>query len=147
MATQNYEQTRQLLEANPSLAYALYQAMHQMNLIDLATQQRARSSSAKKGSSSGAPPPPPPQLHPQSYASERDRSLQMPPTLGHGGSPSVGYMMPPPPSAQPQDVAGQERLVRQIMGMSTEQINALPPDQRDQVMRVRAQMMGQHLPH
>lgn len=146
MASQHYEQARQLLEANPSLAYALYQAMHQMNLIDLTTQQRARSSGAKKGSSgsASAPPPPPPPTHPQAYASERDRSLPMPLTAPGHGSPSVGYM---PPSAQPRDVAGQERLVRQIMSMSVEQINALPPDQRDQVMRVRAQMMGQHLPH
>jgi cleavage stimulation factor subunit 2 len=34
MATNNPEQTRQLLQSNPSLAYALFQAMVMMNLID-----------------------------------------------------------------------------------------------------------------
>ncbi len=47
-------------------------------------------------------------------------------------------------AAQPQSPAEQQRnLIMQIMGMTPEQINMLPPGQREQVLQLRQQISQQ----
>jgi cleavage stimulation factor subunit 2 len=89
MATSNPQQTKQLLQSNPSLTYALFQAMVMMNLIDPTLVQQVMSTSAQ----AAAPVP--------------------------------------IPSAEQQ-----RELIMRIMSFTPEQINALPPHQRDQVLQL-----------
>ncbi|PJF18321.1 hypothetical protein PSACC_01865, partial [Paramicrosporidium saccamoebae] len=79
MASSNPEQTRQLLQSNPSLTYALFQAMQVMSTPTSAGQSVA----------------------------------------------------PPVPNAEQQ-----RELIMRIMSLTPEQIDALPPQQRDQVLQL-----------
>ncbi|WWC61483.1 uncharacterized protein I303_104067 [Kwoniella dejecticola CBS 10117] len=94
LITTNPEQARQLLTSKPQLAYALFQAMLLMNIVDPSVLQRIQPLSA-----AAAPPPasnfaPPPQQN--SYSA-------YPPS--NGGPPS-NYPPYPPANAQPPAAGG-----------------------------------------
>ena len=51
--------------------------------------------------------------------------------------------VPSAPAAGPQSAEQQRQLIMQIMNMTPEQINMLPPGQREQVMQLRQQIQQQ----
>lgn len=46
-------------------------------------------------------------------------------------------------ATNPSNVEQQRALIMQIMGMTPEQINLLPPQQRDQVLQLKQQILLQ----
>jgi cleavage stimulation factor subunit 2 len=111
MAGQNPEETRKLLEGNPALSYALFQAMVGMNLIDPQVVQQILAASA--------PPP-----------ASAARPL-----------PEKTAAVPEASSAPQPALEQQKALIKQIMSLTEAQIQSLPPPQRDQVLQLRAQLM------
>ena len=63
-----------------------------------------------------------------------------------------GYGAPPPPqqvahAPQPQQLdSTHQQLLAQVLAMSPDQVNALPPDQRAQVLALQAQARQQQQP-
>lgn len=123
MAVSNPEQTRRLLHENPSLTFAIFQSMVMMNLIDPAIVQQIMNSATGGGHMTGQPNAP-------------ASSLASPPLVSTSAPP------PHPSSGQPA-VEQQRALIMQIMSLTPEQINALPPGQREQVLQLRAQLQQQ----
>jgi cleavage stimulation factor subunit 2 len=135
-----------LLEQAPQLSYAIFQALLLLQLVDSATlgsiiQQKA------------APPPAVQQYNPP----------PVPPTQTPYGQPGFppqyppqGFSQNPTPVAQPQygaqpqppqppaaAVPGRDALIQQLLSMSQQQIDALPPAERAQIMALRQQFTAQ----
>lgn len=151
MASGNPEQTKQLLNGNPSLTYAIFQAMVMMNLIDSNMIQQIMSmssSSLAATTTSTLPPPPPP---PSSTVngkniSQANSAATATTTATAATFPSTQQQPPPPMSVggiAPVNAEQQRALIMQIMNLTTEQINALPAQQREQVIQLRAQLQQQ----
>ena len=113
-------QARTLLIQNPQLSLALFQAQLVLGMV--------------KPPSGGAAPAPAPAPHLVGQQASRMRAAPPPP-------PPVRAVVPPPPAppvavAQPP-MDQQQALLRQVLGMTPEQIAVLPPDQRAQVEYLR----------
>lgn len=107
MATSNPEQTRQLLHGNPSLTFALFQAMVMLNLVD-------------------------PSMVQQTAATSTTTTATNPPQPARQQQPPIVQSIP-----QSAPNAEQQRaIIAQIMSLTPEQISALPPQQRDQVLQL-----------
>ncbi|WEW57991.1 hypothetical protein PRK78_003458 [Emydomyces testavorans] len=132
----------ELLRQAPQLAYAVFQALLLMNLVDYgalgavveqATQPQAPAPQA----------PPAPQIPPQFQT--------YPPIPGQISTPPVHStpFAPPPPQPQPQvaqpplqpQMPGQEELLQQVLNMPQATIDALPPTERSQIMLLRQQLL------
>jgi cleavage stimulation factor subunit 2 len=107
---------RQLLTVQPQLAYAAFQAMLMMNLVDPSVLQHVVASTgqatqpAPPAPQTYAPPPPAPNVDPQ----------------------RVPY--------QAQFVANVKlALIQQVMSLTDDQLNSLPSDQRAQLLTLRQQ--------
>ncbi|CAI7674697.1 unnamed protein product [Penicillium pancosmium] len=118
----------ELLRQAPQLAFAIFQAMLLMNLVEY----QLLGSIVEQASQ----PAPPPQAAPQyqGYGA-------MP---GQIGTPPVagGPFAPPPPQQQaaPQ-IPNQDELLQQVLSMPQAAIDALPPNERNQIMILRQQLM------
>jgi cleavage stimulation factor subunit 2 len=118
----------ELLRQAPQLAYAIFQAMLLMNLVEY----QLLGSIVEQASQ----PAPPTQSLPQyqGYGA-------MP---GQVGTPPVagGPFAPPPPQQQaaPQ-IPNQEELLQQVLSMPQSAIDALPANERSQIMILRQQLM------
>ncbi|KAJ1026424.1 hypothetical protein NDA13_003805 [Ustilago tritici] len=156
------DQARALLSGHPQLAYALFQAMLMMNVVDSEILQRILAASgAMPGGGAPAPAAVPP--HMQQSGANNGGSATPP---QHYGGPSPGGVYPPnarPPPApygqqgyggQPQGapandpaaaLAGQnlpeeqKALLMQVLQLTPDQINALPPDQKASILQLKAQ--------
>ncbi|SPO37531.1 related to Cleavage stimulation factor [Pseudozyma flocculosa] len=202
------DQARALLTGHPQLAYALFQAMLMMNVVDPAILQRilgasgavppaAAAVAAAVPAVAGGPPPPPPTgpmsgplgyggpmatgtppHHPMSqgppgppppmgrpapapydYTGGPSATHTPPgpysrpaPTPPHGMARPPGVAPPPPPPSAPAGAAGglgalagqnlgeeQRQLLMQVLQLTPDQINALPPDQKASIMQLKAQ--------
>lgn len=122
MATSNPEQTRQLLNGNPSLTYAIFHAMILMNLVDSQTVHQIMSISPLQSSSTGV-----------ANTSTATGSTTIP-------SINQSATAAPTPAMNMMNPDQQRALIMQIMNLTPEQIDSLPPSQRDQVLQVRAQL-------
>ena len=139
----------ELLKQAPQLSYAIFQALLLMGLVDTTVL----SSVVEQASQPAAPPPqqlppsrpappfqPPPQQTYQQYPSM--------PTQIHAPTPPVSSQpyQPPPAQAPPpvQQQPAQEELLKQVLAMTQEQINLLPPLERGQIMALRQQLMGRY---
>jgi len=79
-------------------------------------------------------------LHPgmQQHAPTPPPQYQQPPPP----IPPPQMQMPPPPQQQPPQVADQQMaMIRQILTMTQQQIDALPPPERAQLLQVRQQFL------
>jgi cleavage stimulation factor subunit 2 len=108
MTQSNPEQAASLLSQNPQIAYAVLQALVQMNLVDAFSMQRILQS----------------------------QTIPIQP------------MIPTMPAVNPQLAAQQvflinKQLVMQLMNLTPDQIQALPLEQQQQVIQLRAQLMQQ----
>lgn len=145
LATMNPDQAKILLNGHPQLAYALFQAMLMMNVVDGGILERVLTrSGALGGAPQGQIQPPQFQQHPP----------QGPPHMGYGQPPmqapydgmhSGPYGGPPPPQQQqggqvnnlPDD---QRALLEEVLKLTPDQIAALPPDQREGIMQLKASL-------
>ncbi|KAI9234675.1 hypothetical protein MVEG_05708 [Podila verticillata NRRL 6337] len=119
------DKARAVLNANPQLSYALFQALLMMNLVEPSSLQRMFPSMPGPG----APPGPP---HPQS---------QLPPFA----QPQPGFPGMAPPVAPPAPLSAieqQKQLVAQVLALTPEDIASLPQEQRANIIQLRAQLMG-----
>ncbi|KAA6413360.1 MAG: hypothetical protein FRX48_03106 [Lasallia pustulata] len=146
----------ELLKQAPQLSYAIFQALLLMGLVDTSVlasvvEQASQPAQAPPQIPPSRPPPqayqPPPQLPPQP---QYPQFPQIPgPT--HVPTPPVqqqAYQPPPMPQQQtqapPQQPMGQEELLKQVMAMTQQQIDQLPPVERSQIMMLRQSLMGRY---
>jgi cleavage stimulation factor subunit 2 len=111
----NPEQARALLSANPQLSFALFQAMLVSNLVDHQTLQRVLQSP-------GSVP------------------MNQPVTTTTTSMPIP--TMNPATATTTSQMEQQKQLLMQVMALTPDQINSLPPDQRQNILQLRAQIMS-----
>ncbi|KAJ5151238.1 uncharacterized protein N7482_010490 [Penicillium canariense] len=116
----------ELLRQAPQLAYAIFQALLLMNLVEYQLLGSIVEQAAQ------------PQATPQ--AAPQYQQYGVP---GQIGTPPVAGPFAPPPAqaAAPPQVPGQEELLQQVLSMPQSAIDALPPMERSQVMLLRQQLM------
>ncbi|CAD6884905.1 unnamed protein product [Tilletia controversa] len=150
LVTSSPEQAASLLSAHPQLAYALFQAMLMMNVVDPALLQRILTSSGALG---GAAPPTnaaPPAATPAPQSAPIPTPRLPPAAAVASPVPAAAAPMPPPthaPAAAPSQPAQippglgdqQKALLMQVLKLTDEQINALPPEQKASIMQLKAQ--------
>ncbi|KAI9243826.1 hypothetical protein BDA99DRAFT_529808 [Phascolomyces articulosus] len=159
--------TREFLGSNPQVAYALFQAMMMMNIVDpniltrivssptggampspiphSSVQQQQPQQPQQQQPMQPPPMPPPPQQQPQQPPQQRHPQVppQVPPQMPN--MPLMGGI----PGAAPTNAAGgdvkeqQKALLMQVLQLTDEQINALGPEHRDQIRQLKAQLMQQ----
>lgn len=113
MVQNSPEQAATLLSQNPQLSFGVFQALITMNLVDAVSMQKIL------------------QAHPQGYQGPLAQQPMAPPQQA----------APPHMAAQLQLEQQQKQLVMQLMNLTPEQIQALPADQQQQVLLVRAQLL------
>ena len=139
LVTENPAKAAELLKQAPQLSYAIFQALLLLELVD----PQALTSILQGGGLPQAPAPPaqPPfnpyqqQQYPPYSAMQQPLSVPTPPVQ------QQPYQ--PPPVQAPQ--ADQAQLLQMVMNLSQDQINAMPPQEREQIMAVRNQIMGGQL--
>ncbi|EJU01307.1 hypothetical protein DACRYDRAFT_116497 [Dacryopinax primogenitus] len=147
----NYpDRARALLVAHPQLSYAFFQAMLMNKIVDPAILERmlkATTQSAAPPLPTPAPPPPQPQMYPPPM---QQQPAQYPPPQSYYGMPPppVPQAVPPPTPAPAAAVAAaplpadQRAMLMQVLSLSQEQVNALPPTERAAIMQLRSQFAG-----
>lgn len=141
LATMNPDQAKILLNGHPQLAYALFQAMLMMNVVDGSILERVLTQSGALG---GAPQEQQQQFH-------QPPPQQGPPHMGYGQPPPMhsGPYSGPPPQQQQQGGGGgqvnnlpddQRALLNEVLKLTPDQIAALPPDQRDGILQLKASL-------
>jgi len=130
-----------LLKQAPQLSYAIFQSLLLLNLVDTSILSSIIEQAA-------APPPPPPPPPPQPQPQPQLAVTQIPQTFPgypppHVPTPPVAAQQyPPPPIPQPQaPQMSRDDLIRTVMQMTQQQIDALPPDHRAQIMILRQSLM------
>ncbi|CAM0135563.1 hypothetical protein VKS41_005212 [Umbelopsis sp. WA50703] len=148
LATDRPDYTRQFLNTNPQITYALFQAMVMMNIVDPniitrilanAPQGNVPSQPAPPQNAipnmpnvgQGAPFRPPPQ---KQMPFQQQPEFNQPP-------PSLPQAQPPMPGA-PDDLQQQQKaLLMQVLQLSDAEISALPPGQQEQVRQLKQQIL------
>ncbi|KAG0049362.1 hypothetical protein BGZ83_005847 [Gryganskiella cystojenkinii] len=148
------DRAKAVLNENPQLSYALFQALLMMNLVEPSSLQRMFPAGGPKGT-----PTPHMSTPPQQHMPTGPQPL--PPHMGMGGPPPPPHHLhappphgfpggpPPPPPAQqpgaplPQPTLEQQRqLMAQVMALTPKDIESLPEAQRANIIQLRAQLMG-----
>ena len=145
LAANDPAQATQLLQQAPQLSYAVFQALVLLGLVDqnvvgsliqqIPQQQPAPAPQPSQPLSMPfAQPayPPPPQPYP--YQQTQPPYTATPPVQ------HVAYAPPPQQPAPAATAPDQAALIQQVMGMSRDQIWALDPSSRDQIIALRAQL-------
>ena len=116
----------ELLRQAPQLAYAIFQALLLMNLVDYSTLGSVVEQAAQPAPAAAAPPP-------------ATQAFQ--PFPGQISTPPmVNTPFAPQPAAQPA-MPGQDELLQQVLTMPQSAVDALPPVERSQIMLLRQQLM------
>jgi len=154
------EQAKALLVAHPQLAYALFQALLLNNIVDPAVLQRMLGATTSQPNAPTSYPTP----SVSGYQPPPMQHQHMPPPQGMYGQPPVQQQPPPPQpyyrgpaqQAPPQSVPPQvkdlgidsthQQMLYQVLQLTPEQINALPPAERDAIQQLRSQFMGNSVP-
>lgn len=150
LATSNPAKATELLNQAPQLSYAIFQALL---LMDLVSNDTLSSVLAEATNVPPAIQPPPQQTpFPGIPAGQFAPQGYPPPPVQMGTPPVRGTpgAYPPPPvpqQQQPQAPAlppDQSALIEQVMAMPQELIDTLGPDERAQIMGLRAQYAAQY---
>ncbi|KAG0231259.1 hypothetical protein BGW42_000361 [Actinomortierella wolfii] len=143
------ERAKAFLNANPQLAYALFQALLMMNLVEPAALQRMfPAMSGTKGPvadvSQGSAPPPQ-HIPPPPHLSGPPPLYPMQPPF----PPPPGGMLQQPlpqssqqPGAGPSQAEQQKAIIAQVLALTPQDIASLPEEQRAQILQLRAQLMS-----
>lgn len=127
----------ELLRTAPQLAYAIFQALLLMNLVDYTTL----GSVVEQASQAATAPPPAVAATAAPYQpySAVPAQVSTPPVHSSPFAPPPPVAAAPAPAAQ--QIPGQEELLQQVLSMPQSQIDALPPLERSQIMMLRQQLM------
>ncbi|KAG1822400.1 hinge domain of cleavage stimulation factor subunit 2-domain-containing protein [Suillus variegatus] len=163
------DQARALLVAHPQYAYALFQALLLNKIVDQSVLQRMLQATAGSGAAPGpgipqqSPPPnaiPAPQPHmpppmsgppPASTAPPSMFPHQQPPPHMPAPPPQQSWYrppqhaVPPPHSAPMPDLnidPAQRQMLMQVLSLTPDQINGLPPSEREAIQNLRNQFLG-----
>ncbi|KAJ5591522.1 uncharacterized protein N7459_001891 [Penicillium hispanicum] len=117
----------ELLRQAPQLAYAIFQALLLMNLVEY----QLLGSIVEQAAQPAATPQAAPQY--QSYGGI-PAQISTPPVAG-------GPFAPPPVQPVAPQMPGQDELLQQVLSMPQAAIDALPPMERSQIMLLRQQLM------
>ncbi|RAL15254.1 putative polyadenylation factor subunit CstF64 [Aspergillus homomorphus CBS 101889] len=127
----------ELLRQAPQLAYAIFQALLLMNLVDYSTLGQVIEQATQPAAA--APPPP-------AAAAAAAQAFQTYP--GQVSTPpmvSAPFQQPPqqpiPQQQAPPAITGHEELLQQVLSMPQAAIDALPPMERSQILLLRQQLM------
>lgn len=156
------DQARALLTGHPQLAYALFQAMLMMNVVDPDILQRILAASGAvpgavaaaaasvpphmqthSGASNGSATPP--QRYGTAAAATRYAAPALPPPTsyaqpGYGGAPSAPAANDAVAALAGQNLPEEQKaLLMQVLQLTPDQINALPPDQKASILQLKAQ--------
>lgn len=128
----------ELLRQAPQLSYAIFQSLLLLNLVD----SNILSEIIEQATAAAAPAAPAPQPTPIQPPVQQQRQFQgyAPHPVPTPPVPQQQYQ-PAPPVAPPQ--MSPEELFRAVMAMPQHQIDALPPDQRMQILAARQMMAAQ----
>jgi cleavage stimulation factor subunit 2 len=138
------ETAKRLMKEAPQLAYAVFQALVLMNLVNpnvLATVveqnvQIGNSQMPIQQQQQQQQPPPATQQPPQ-------YSYPHPPQMQNRTVPTPQQYAPPPQVPQPQAPPGmspeQRQMLEQVMQLDQRTIDSLPPNERMQIMQLRQQ--------
>ncbi|KAK0209190.1 hypothetical protein DFS33DRAFT_1380663 [Desarmillaria ectypa] len=138
---------KQILNAQPQIAYALITLMVSMDAVDFDVFQRILAEYGQQQAQAQATPaitptptttPPVPQ---QTYSQPPQPSFS-------GYSGQQPYSQPQPATAQPLDLLAampdeQKAMIMHVIQMTPEQINSLGPTERASVLQLRASLLGQ----
>lgn len=124
----------ELLRQAPQLAYAIFQALLLMNLVDYSTLG-AVVEQATQPTAAAAPSAPPPAQAFQPFSAVPGQ-ISTPPMVNTPFAPQ-----PATQAAPQQQVPSQEDLLQQVLSMPQSAIDALPPMERSQIMLLRQQLM------
>ncbi|KAH8676524.1 hinge domain of cleavage stimulation factor subunit 2-domain-containing protein [Tricladium varicosporioides] len=145
----------ELLHQAPQLSYAIFQALLLMGLVSTESLQSVVQSAAPEAPPAAVAPPPvqtpyqppggayPPGFPPPPPHMSGQLGMQM------GTPPVQNHVYPPPPApvqARPPPVQQQaappapdtDALLQQVLSLPQEVIDSLPPDERAQLMAIRA---------
>ncbi|KAI9754058.1 MAG: hypothetical protein M4579_004878 [Chaenotheca gracillima] len=128
----------ELLKQAPQLSYAIFQALLLMGLVDSSALQSVIEQTAAQGQQPSQPTPqfptnpaqmhvPTPPVASQPYAPPPQQQQQAP--------------QPPPAATLPPGV-DKGALFQYVLSMTPEQLNAMPPAERDQILGVKAQILS-----
>ena len=165
MADRDPDEARRLLSGHPQLPEALLFLMSKLDMVktptvDMTPARAADPRAAAMDPRSAAPPPmdpraaaamdprrdpraamdprgPPPPVDPRARGMD-PRQQQPPPRMDPRQQQQQGYYPPPPQQAAPLDPA----FVAQIMNISPQELNQLPPDKRQSILQLRQQITG-----
>lgn len=151
--------TTEILRQQPQLAYAIFQALLLMGLVDDKIFQQVLEQPQAQARAAPVPlqpppilppqqhphpfPPPIPQQHQQYPAFPPPLPGQQPPSMQprpqYGAPPPVPqHVQQPPPAQQPQQPLSQDQMIQQILAMDQRTIDSLPPNDRAQIMALRS---------
>lgn len=121
MSFERADFTREFLTSNPQVAYALFQAMVMMNIVDPNIITRMMTAAIV-----------PPVVAPQPQPIVAPIAVAPPPPVLQQAPPMMGGV---PPMQQPMEdeTEQQKALLMKVLQLTDEQINALPPQTRDQI--------------
>ncbi|PWY68635.1 hypothetical protein BO70DRAFT_366007 [Aspergillus heteromorphus CBS 117.55] len=122
----------ELLRQAPQLAYAIFQALLLMNLVDYGTLGSVVEQAAQPAAAAAAPSAVPPAAA-QAFQSFPGQ-VSTPPMVN---TPFAAQQQPPPPPS----MQGQEELLQQVLTMPQSTIDSFPPAERNQLMLLRQQLM------
>ena len=149
----------ELLQKAPQLSYAIFQALLLMGLVDTSVLGSVVEQASQPQPIPQAPPQqahiplprPPPAFHPPPPQQQPGYPpyQQMPSGPMHVSTPPIHHpayqpppQMPQAPPLQPAQPTGQEELLKQVLAMTQQQIDSLPPHERSQIVALRQQLMG-----
>ncbi|KAF9139033.1 hypothetical protein BGX30_008447 [Mortierella sp. GBA39] len=150
------ERAKAVLNDNPQLSYALFQALLMMNLVEPSSLQRMFGPAAAAAPNMPTPPqqhmPPVPPSHPgmvpppQPPHLQQQQQQQQPPQFAPQGYPGMPQPPQPPQPQPPQPAAPtsleqQKALIDQVLALTPADIASLPEDQRANIIQFREQLM------
>lgn len=126
--------TKEFLASNPQVAYALFQAMIMMNIVDPNTITRIMS---EQPIVQATAPVQPVVVTPQMPVMQAPQPIRQPPPVVPQQQPMMNNPLPTPNQMSPQlpedGPEQQKALLMRVLQLTDEQINALPPQARDQI--------------
>lgn len=135
----------ELLRQAPQLAYAIFQSLLLLQLVDPQILTSLVETSAAPAPAAQAPPVQQVQQPPQvarpavNYAGYPP---QVAPTPPQPQAPAAQPYAQPAPQQQQAPAMDQQALYAQVMALSPQQIDQLTPEYRAQIMQIRQMLMG-----
>ena len=158
IADKDPDEARRLLSGHPQLPEAMLHLMSKLDMIQTpvmtapppvlapaprVVDPRQRPADPRAAAATTLPPPPPPNTTTAPLMDPRQRMAAADPRQQQQ---QYGSVPPPPPMMQQPQAGGavnlDPTLVQQVMSLSEEQIQQLPPDKQQSIRTLRQQITG-----